>query len=70
MNEAELLEFALDGMEGPLRATAEAHLIICKGCREQVALLLDLHLGLATLAEATEVPASLRQRVLDQVRKP
>jgi hypothetical protein len=63
LSEAELLEFALDGMEEPLRSRAAQHLTECDDCREQVAELLDLHVGLAALAPDAEPPPGLRERV-------
>lgn len=63
LSEAELLEFALDGMEEPLRSRAAEHLTECDDCREQVAELLDLHVGLASLAPDAEPPPDLRARV-------
>jgi predicted anti-sigma-YlaC factor YlaD len=69
LSEAELLEFALDGMEEPLRSRAAEHLTECDECREQVAALLDLHIGLASLAPDAEPPPGLRARVRRDVKR-
>jgi hypothetical protein len=64
MNEAEILEYALEGMAPGLRKVAAAHLKECDGCREQVASVMHLHVPLARLARGVKPPPGLRARVL------
>ena len=66
--ELEVLEYALDGMEGQERANAEEHLRRCSMCRKAVRGAMDLHDGLALAGAPVMPPAGLTERIIHNFR--
>lgn len=67
LEDEELMEYSLDGLEGKARAKAEEHLKHCQRCREQVREFKGLGEGLALLAPQVEPPCDLADNVLKKV---
>lgn len=67
-SELEIIEFALDGIEGTeQREKIARHLKSCRPCRNAVAAAMELHDGLAASVPQVEPPAGLADRLLERV---
>lgn len=68
LSENDLIDFALDGLQGDARLKAEAHLKDCRICRSALRQWMEVQEGLAALAPEQEVPADLSERIIQSVR--
>lgn len=69
LEDLEVVEFALDGMEGSARAEAEEHLKVCPHCRAMLAETMLLHDGFAELGNAAPAPGGLVESILAKARE-
>jgi predicted anti-sigma-YlaC factor YlaD len=68
LEELELIELALDGLEGRQREAAEAHLQVCPHCRAMLSEAMLLQDGFASLTEEAPAPLGLADSILAKVR--
>lgn len=67
--EGRLLAFALDGLEGPARDHAKAHLLKCRHCQARLRGMMELQDALAAASPAAQAPPDLAQRALARIKK-
>jgi hypothetical protein len=67
LEDAELLEYSLDGLEGDERVHAESHLKECQRCREQLREYVSFAEAMALSVPQVEPPSALREAVLKKV---
>lgn len=65
--EMEVLEYALDGMEGEARERAEEHLRHCGLCRRALRQSMDLQDGLALAVAPVALPEGIADRMIQGV---
>jgi predicted anti-sigma-YlaC factor YlaD len=68
-SEDEVLAFALDGLEGPARRVAKAHLDHCEHCRQALREVMELQDAMGLSSPGVPVPADLAGRVLAKLSR-